>query len=131
MTHKRTRICLIASACFALIFSAELHAQKPVVAIFAWDEKARESSDSGEFRILQVGEPASSLTVKIKMEGTASDGLDYRCFKDTWKISKKNRNNDTEISPDSIGETTAATATTLKPQGQSTASTQLQEEQQQ
>ena len=73
---------------FVLLFSVNLYAQKPVVAILAWDEKAKESSDAGEIQIIQLGEPVPGLTVRIKMEGTASDGLDYRCFSDTWKINK-------------------------------------------
>ena len=70
-------ICLITFSLFAHLFCTNLYAQKPVVAIVAWDEKAKESSDPAEIRIIQVGEPTPDLTVKIKIEGTASDGLDY------------------------------------------------------
>jgi len=65
-----------------------LNAQKPVVAIFAWDEKAKESSDPADIRIVQVGEPDPGLTVKIKTSGTADAGFDYVCLKETWKINK-------------------------------------------
>ena len=81
-------ICLITFSLFAHLFCTNLYAQKPVVAIVAWDEKAKESSDPAEIRIIQVGEPTPDLTVKIKIEGTASDGLDYRCFNNTWKMNK-------------------------------------------
>ncbi|MBT3382503.1 MAG: hypothetical protein HN778_14470 [Prolixibacteraceae bacterium] len=74
---------------FGFLHFTNLHAQKPVVAIFANDEKAKENSDSGEFWIIQLDEPSPNLTVKIKIEGTASDGLDYRCFSDTWKVNKR------------------------------------------
>lgn len=81
-------ICLITFSLFAHLFRTNLYAQKPVVAIVAWDEKAKESSNPAEIRIIQVGEPTPDLTVKIKIEGTASDGLDYRCFNNTWKMNK-------------------------------------------
>ncbi|MBN1186961.1 MAG: ADP-ribosylglycohydrolase family protein [Bacteroidales bacterium] len=72
----------------ALLFSANLYAQKPAVAIVVWDEKAKEASDPAEIRIVQVGDPTPGLTVKTKTEGTASDGIDYRCFNNTWQMDK-------------------------------------------
>ena len=84
-------ICLTAFCLLALLVSTNLNAQKPVVAILTWDEKAKEASDPGEIWIVQLGEPTQDLTVKIKIEGTASDGIDYRCFSDTWKLDKLER----------------------------------------
>jgi hypothetical protein len=91
MKPFKNTIYLISFGLFSLLFSIDLFSQKPVVAILSWDEKAKEASDPGEFWIVQLGEPTPDLTVKIKIEGTASDGLDYRCFSDTWKIKKKDR----------------------------------------
>jgi len=83
MVNKKYNISWATLSVFALLFSINLYAQKPVVAILAWDEKAKESGDAGEIQIIQMGEPVHDLTVKIKIEGTASDGLDYRCFSNT------------------------------------------------
>lgn len=91
MRHFRDLICLIVFGWFALLFSTNVYAQKPVVAIVAWDEKAKESSDPAEIQIIQVGEYKRNLTVKIKIEGTASNGLDYRCFDNTWTVNKNKR----------------------------------------
>ena len=81
-------ICLIVLGLFALLFSTNLYAQKPVVAIVVWDEKAKEGSDPAEIHIIQVGDPAPDLTVRISIKGTASDGLDYRCFNNVWQMNK-------------------------------------------
>ena len=91
MKHFKNIIYLIGFGLFALFFSANLYAQKPVVAILSWDEKAKEAGDPGEIWIVQLGEPTPDLTVKINIEGTASDGIDYRCFSDTWKMNKQQR----------------------------------------
>ncbi len=91
MKHFKKTICLIALGLYAFLSSTNLYAQKPVVAILSWDEKAKEASDPGEIWIVQLGEPTPDLTVKLKIEGTASDGLDYRCFSDTWKVNKMER----------------------------------------
>ncbi len=91
MKHLKNIICLVAFSLIALLFCANLYAQKPVVAILTWDEKAKEAADPGEMWIVQLGEPTPDLTVKIKIEGTASDGIDYRCFSDTWKMNKMER----------------------------------------
>jgi len=81
-------IYLLALSLFTLLSDADLFAQKPLVAIVASDEKAKESNDSAEMHLIQVGKYKSNLTVKVKIEGTASNGLDYRCFDYTWKINK-------------------------------------------
>jgi len=88
MTRFKESIYLIFFSLFALFSNTNLFAQKPVVAILAWDDKAKEASDPGEIQIIQLGEPAPDLNVKLKIEGTASDGIDYRCFSDTWKLNK-------------------------------------------
>jgi hypothetical protein len=89
MRHFKILFCLVIFYLFGLVNQTHLYAQKPVVAIFANDEKAKEAGDSGEFWIVQLDEPSPNLTVKIKIEGTASDGIDYRCFSDTWKVNKR------------------------------------------
>jgi len=81
-------ICPIVFGWFVLLFNTNLYAQKPTVAILVWDEKAKEASDSAEIHIVQVGDPIRDLTVKTRTEGTASDGLDYRCFNNTWQMNK-------------------------------------------
>ena len=91
MKHLKDLICLIGFGLFILLFGTNLYAQKPVVAILSWDEKAKEAGDPGEIWIVQLGEPTPDLTVKINIEGTASDGIDYRCFSDTWKMNKQQR----------------------------------------
>ena len=88
MENYKDKISWMAIGVFTLLFGSNLYAQKPVVAILAWDEKAKESGDAGEIQIIQLGKPVPDLAVRIKIEGTASDGLDYRCFSDTWKIDK-------------------------------------------
>lgn len=91
MKHYKVTIRLIAFGLLALLSSTNLYAQKPVVAILTWDEKAKEASDPGKIWIVQLGEPTPDLKVRIKIEGTASDGIDYRCFSDTWKLDKMKR----------------------------------------
>ena len=88
MRHLKTGIYLIALCLFSGTMYTNLNAQKPVVAILAWDEKAKESSDPADIRIIQVGEPDPDLIVKIKTSGTADAGFDYICLKDTWKINR-------------------------------------------
>lgn len=55
-------------------------AQKPTVGVFIWDELAKEGTDLAEIHFLQVGEPSNNLEVFFKVEGTATDGVDYRTF---------------------------------------------------
>lgn len=88
MKKYKNKIGWVILCVFSFLFSVDLYAQKPVVAILAWDDKAKEASDPGEIQIIQLGDPVPDLTVRIKTEGTASDGLDYRCFNDTWKVNK-------------------------------------------
>ncbi len=52
--------------------------KKPTVAIVTWDDSAKEGRDVGSIRVYQLGEPVSGLKVKVKYQGTASDGFDYR-----------------------------------------------------
>ena len=64
----------------ALFCSSVVLAQKPTVSIVVWDGKAKEGHDHGEIRIYQLGKPTASLNVKIKYQGTAREGIDYRAF---------------------------------------------------
>ena len=68
-----------------------LLAQKPMVAIVVWDEKAKEGHDPAEIRIYQLGEPVSGLNVKIKCQGTAREGIDYRALDNSMVVNKFNR----------------------------------------
>jgi ADP-ribosylglycohydrolase len=61
-----------------ILISLNLFAQKPKVGIVVWDGNAKEGQNIGTFRLYQIGEPTSNLKVKIKCEGTAREGLDYR-----------------------------------------------------
>jgi ADP-ribosylglycohydrolase len=63
-------------------------AQKPRVAAVVWDEKAKEGQDLGEIRIYQLGEPVEGLHVKIRYEGTAREGFDYRCYNNELEVGK-------------------------------------------
>ena len=65
MRHSKNIINLIGFGLFAILFSTNLYAQKPVVAILSWDEKAKEAGDPGEIWIVQLGEPTPDLTVKV------------------------------------------------------------------
>lgn len=88
MNHLYFFCYLLTPLISGFLIPANTGIQKPVVAIFAYDDKAKEASDPGEFWIIQSGDPFPGLTVKLKIEGTASDGLDYRCFNDSWKVNK-------------------------------------------
>jgi len=71
-----------------LLCSSAVPAQKPTVSIVVWDGKSKEGHDHGEIRIYQLGEATSSLHVKIKCQGTAREGIDYRAFSNSQKIKK-------------------------------------------
>jgi len=63
----------------AFLGFAQESSQKPKVAIVVWDGHAKEGQNIGTFRLYQLGDdPSPGLKVKIKCEGTASEGLDYR-----------------------------------------------------
>jgi len=77
-------------------------AQKPKVAIVVWDGNAKEGQNIGTFRLYQIGEPVSNLKVKIKCEGTASEGLDYRSL-GLGNVQEINKYNEIHIRPISDG----------------------------
>ncbi|MCK5470389.1 MAG: ADP-ribosylglycohydrolase family protein [Cyclobacteriaceae bacterium] len=62
--------------------------KKPMVAVVVWDENAQEGQSLGEIRVYQLGEPVPGLKVKIKYEGTASEGIDYRCYDNVLTVDK-------------------------------------------
>jgi len=76
--RKVIMLSIIAVAGWLLLSGSYLFAQKPKVAIVVWDGIAKEGENIGTFRLYQIGEPVPNLRVKIKCEGTASEGLDYR-----------------------------------------------------
>jgi ADP-ribosylglycohydrolase len=87
----------------AVIFiSAHLYAQKPKVGIVVWDGNAKEGQNVGTFRLYQIGDPVPDLKVKIKCEGTASEGLDYRSL-GLGIIQKINKYKEIHIRPISDG----------------------------
>jgi ADP-ribosylglycohydrolase len=102
MRHLRALLCLITISLFSLLFSANLFAQKPKVGIVVWDGNAKEGQNIGTFRLYQIGEPVSNLKVKIKCEGTASEGLDYRSL-GLGNIQEINRYKEIHIRPISDG----------------------------
>ncbi|MCK5104545.1 MAG: hypothetical protein KAR17_17090, partial [Cyclobacteriaceae bacterium] len=59
-----------------------------MVAVVVWDENAQEGQSLGEIRVYQLGEPVPGLKVKIKYEGTASEGIDYRCYDNVLTVDK-------------------------------------------
>jgi len=71
-----------------LLCSSVVLAQKPTVSIVVWDGRSKEGHDHGEIRIYQLGKPTSSLNVKIKCQGTAREGIDYRAFSNSQKVKK-------------------------------------------
>ena len=75
-------------AILLLLSSSVLLAQKPTVSIVVWDGKSKEGHDHGEIRIYQLGEPTPGLIVKIKCQGTAREGIDYRAFNNSLKVDK-------------------------------------------
>lgn len=81
------KACLIFTA-FLIFTGVETFAQKPVVAAVVWDDRAKEGEDLGELRIYQLGEPVPGLKVKVRYEGTAKNGFDYRCFSDELEIDR-------------------------------------------
>ena len=65
-------------ACWLLFPASVLFGQKPKVAIVVWDGHCKEGQNVGTFRVYQLGEHLPGLKVKLKCEGIAEEGLDYR-----------------------------------------------------
>ncbi len=89
--RKKFMFSIVTLAAWLLIPAAFLFAQKPTVAVVVMDEKSKEGEDLGEIRVYQLGEPVAGLNVKIKYEGTASEGFDYRCYDNLVKVDKYHR----------------------------------------
>ncbi len=69
--------------------AAGITAQKPVVAAVVWDDRAKEGEDLGEIRIYQLGDdPVPGLQVKVRYEGTAKNGYDYRCYSNELEVDR-------------------------------------------
>lgn len=66
----------------------EIIAQKPTVAAVVWDDRAKEGEDLGEIRIYQLGDPVPGLKVKVRYEGSASNGYDYRCYTNLLEVDR-------------------------------------------
>ena len=95
ITHSTHRHCSCAKfwlssllTILLLLSGSAAFAQKPTVSIVVWDGKAKEGHDHGEIRIYQLGAPAKSVDVKIKYDGTARQGIDYRAFDNSLKVKK-------------------------------------------
>lgn len=76
---------------FLILVSTALLAQKPTVSIVVWDGKIKEGQAVGDIRIYQLGEPVPGLDVKIKCEGKAREGIDYRALGNSMKVDKFTR----------------------------------------
>jgi len=100
--RKVIMFSIFAVAAWLLLPASVLFAQKPKVAIVVWDGIAKEGENIGTFRLYQIGEPVSNLKVKIKCEGTASEGLDYRSL-GLGNVQEINKYNEIHIRPISDG----------------------------
>ena len=86
---KTTLKLMMVAMAVALLFPAlSILAQKPKVAVVVWDDRAKEGEDLGEIRVYQLGEPVPGLKVRVKYEGAARDGFDYRCYSNVLKVDK-------------------------------------------
>ncbi len=74
-----------------LLTGPVLLAQKPTVSIVVYDGNSKEGQDRGEIRIYQLNEHTPGLNVKIKCQGKALEGLDYRAFSNSYKINKSQK----------------------------------------
>ena len=72
------KILITAAACWLVLPGSVLFGQKPKVAIVVWDGHCKEGQNVGTFRVYQLGDPFPGLKVKLKCEGSAGEGLDYR-----------------------------------------------------
>jgi ADP-ribosylglycohydrolase len=79
-------VMLVLLCCFSC--STPKNHDKPTIAIVTWDETAKEGRDTGSIRVYQLGEPVPGIKIKIKFEGTASDGFDYRCSSNEFEVDK-------------------------------------------
>ena len=100
--RKVIMFSIVTLSAWLLIPAAFLFAQKPKVAIVVWDGIAKEGENIGTFRLYQIGEPVSNLKVKIKCEGTASEGLDYRSL-GLGNVQQISKYNEIHIRPISDG----------------------------
>ncbi|NOR74647.1 MAG: hypothetical protein GQ525_05765 [Draconibacterium sp.] len=98
---KRT-FKLVTISFFAILINTNLYAQTPKVGIVVWDGNSKEGQNVGTFRLYQIGEPVSNLKVKIKCEGTASEGLDYRSL-GLGNVQRINKYKEIHIRPISDG----------------------------
>lgn len=85
------RIIKTMLAVLPLLFCQILWAQKPTVAIVAWNGKIQEGKAAGEIRIYQLGDPEPGLQVKIKCIGTAREGIDFRAMENSYTVEKFSR----------------------------------------
>ena len=100
--RKFVLLFIVSVAAWVVLPASILYAQLPKVGIVVWDGHAKEGRNIGTFRLYQIGEPLPNLKVKIKCEGTASEGLDYRSL-GLGNIQEINRYNEIHIRPISDG----------------------------
>ncbi len=91
-------ILIAAAACWMLIPGSVLMGQKPKVAIVVWDGHCKEGQNVGTFRVYQLGDPVPGLKVRLKCEGSAGEGLDYRSL-GLGIIQEVDRYNEIHIRP--------------------------------
>ena len=92
------KLLITAMACWLVIPGSVLFGQKPKVAIVVWDGHCKEGQNVGTFRVYQLGEPVPGLKVKLKCEGSAGEGLDYRSL-GLGNIQKVDKYNEIHIRP--------------------------------
>lgn len=109
MRYYKTIIVLLTCCVVTFVLCSNIYAQKPTVAIVAWDGDSKEGLNIGELRIYQLGHPTQGLQVKVKYQGTARVGLDYRAYDDQFKVDKYRRINILPISDGLVEGTEVAT----------------------
>src|SRR5215471_3037821 len=88
----------------------------PVVTIRATDPLASWSGDTGTFTVFREGATNATLNVFYRIDGTASNGVDYATIGNTVMIPAGARTNSITISPINNGQTNTKTVSlTLAP----------------
>jgi len=88
MKPSNVRLLFPALAVILFMTASFLPAEQPVVAAVVWDDRAKEGEDLGEIRVYQLGDPVPGLIVKVKYEGAAKEGFDYRCYSNVLEVDR-------------------------------------------
>src|SRR5436309_4523173 len=97
---------VIASVAFAALSQTS---SIPVVTIRATDPLASWSGDTGTFTLFRAGPTNATLNVYYRIEGTASNGVDYKAIGNWVIIPAGERTNSIIISPINNGQTNIET----------------------